>query len=246
MTQRSLPCLMIGLMTMSAQSTSGGEPERPTRQQTKRLDTKVSVAMDYLLYLPDDYQRKAPWPLVLFLHGAGERGNDPRLVKKHGPPKLIEQGQQFPMIVVSPQCPQEQWWQPIELTALLDEIVEKYNVDERRLYVTGLSMGGFGTWSLAAYAPHRFAAIAPICGGGEPFWAGRFAHLPTWVFHGGKDGVVPPRRSEEMVKALEEVGGDVKLTVYPEAGHDSWTQTYDNPQLYDWLLNQKRTETSGE
>lgn len=103
-------------------------------------------------------------------------------------------------------------------------------------------MGGFGTWALAAYQPRRFAAIAPICGGGEKFWMRSLKHLPVWVFHGAKDGSVPLHRSEELVDELKDHDGNVKLTVYPEAGHDSWTETYDNPKLYQWLLQQKRSE----
>ena len=108
--------------------------------------------------------------------------------------------------------------------------------------MTGLSMGGFGTWRLAAYTPHRFAAIAPICGGGETYWTRRFPHLPVWVFHGAKDTGVPLERSQSMVDALKKAGGEPKLTVYPDAGHDSWTETYDNPDFYEWLLEQKRAK----
>jgi predicted peptidase len=177
---------------------------------------------------------------LLFLHGAGERGDNLDLVKRHGPPKLIEAGKEFPFIVVSPQCPADKWWEPIELVALLDAIGQKYKVDPDRVYVTGLSMGGFGTWHLAAYAPERLAAIAPICGGGEIYWAKRFAHLPVWAFHGAKDTGVPLERSQVMVDELKKLGGHPKFTIYPEAGHDAWTATYDNPQLYEWLLAQKR------
>ena len=141
---------------------------------------------------------------------------------------------------MSPQCPKDKWWQPIELVALLDELSSKYKVDADRIYVTGLSMGGFGSWRLAAYAPDRLAAIAPICGGGEKYWARRFAHLPVWAFHGAKDTGVPPERSRMMVGELKKKGGNPKLTIYPEAGHDSWTQTYNNPKFYEWLLAQKR------
>ncbi len=122
---------------------------------------------EYLLYLPEGYaEQEASWPLLLFLHGAGERGDSLALVNVHGPPKLIEQGQGFPFIVVSPQCPEDQRWSVKTLDKLLNDIVAQYRVDEDRIYVTGLSMGGFGTWNLAARFPHRFAAIAPICGGG--------------------------------------------------------------------------------
>ena len=112
--------------------------------------------------------------------------------------------------------------------------------------MTGMSMGGFGTWSLAAYQPDRFAAIVPICGGGDPYWAKRFAHIPAWVFHGAKDPAVPLERSQKMVEALKKNGGDPKFTIYPDAGHDSWTETYANPQLYEWLLQQKRTAKKTE
>ena len=213
----------------------------PGQQRAAELNTQVPLSVKYLLFLPEDYEKKESWPLMLFLHGAGERGEDLELVKVHGPPKIVETKKDFPFILVSPQCKQGRWWQPLELTALLDSVVSKYKVDEDRVYVTGLSMGGFGTWSLAAYTPDRFAAVAPICGGGEPHRTRQFPHLPVWVFHGAKDGVVPLERSQEMVDALEKHGGNVKLTVYPEAGHDSWTESYDNPELYEWMLQQKRT-----
>lgn len=209
-------------------------------QSPQRLSATVNVEMNYLLALPKDYETKDSWPLVLFLHGAGERGNDIGLVKKHGPPKLIDQGKEFPFVVVSPQCPKDVWWEPFELTELLDHVIKTHKIDEDRIYVTGLSMGGFGTWRLAAHTPERFAAIAPICGGGDLFSTRRFATLPTWAFHGAKDNVVPLERSQEMVDAMKQRGGEPKLTVYPDAGHDSWTATYDNPAFYEWLLTQKR------
>jgi len=210
------------------------------RQQPAHLKTQVIVEMQYLIYLPRDHAQQESWPLLLFLHGAGERGKDLELVKKHGPPKLIAGGRDFPMVVVSPQCPADQWWEPGPLAALLDEVVAKQRIDKRRVYVTGLSMGGFGTWALASHAPERFAAIAPICGGGEPFMARRIRDIPAWVFHGAKDSVVPLDRSERMVEALQRAGGNVQFTVYPDTDHDSWTETYDNPKFYEWLLAQKR------
>ncbi|MCP4512810.1 MAG: phospholipase [Fuerstiella sp.] len=228
--------VLLAVATYLQKTNYAGEVE----QTAQRLDVNVGVQLNYLLALPKDYTQQKSWPLVLFLHGAGERGDELKLVKKHGPPKLIDNGKAFPFIVVSPQCPKDVWWEPIELTALLDEIIKNNNIDEDRIYLTGLSMGGFGTWRLAAHSPDRFAAIAPICGGGEPYWARRFPHLPTWAFHGAKDRVVPLERSQEMIDAVKKNGGLPKLTVYPEAGHDSWTETYNNPQLYEWLLAQKR------
>ncbi|MBN1818803.1 MAG: prolyl oligopeptidase family serine peptidase, partial [Sedimentisphaerales bacterium] len=139
------------------------------KQQAMKLNRPVTLKIDYLLHLPAEYDKKAQWPLMIFLHGAGERGSDLNKVKVHGPPKLIEQGKELPFIVVSPQCPTGQWWtNKVEtIMALIDEIVEKYNVDQSRIYLTGLSMGGFGTWAIASAYPERFAAIVPICGGGQ-------------------------------------------------------------------------------
>jgi len=224
--------VLVPFMASAAEPTTGQKPSEADRSGKGQLK--------YLLHLPKDYDQKESWPLMLFLHGIGERGENLDRVKLHGPPKLIAAGKEFPFIVVSPQCPGDRWWKPEDLSALLDEIVGKYKVDKDRIYVTGLSMGGFGTWSLAAFSPDRFAALVPICGGGDPNTAARLAHVPIWVFHGAKDPVVPFKRSEEMVAALKKANGNVKFTVYPEAGHDSWTEAYNNPELYDWLLQQKR------
>jgi predicted peptidase len=195
----------------------------------------------YLLYLPENYKSsEKKWPLLLFLHGAGERGNDLEILKKHGPPKLIAQRDSFPFVIVSPQCQKNKRWETKYLAALLDDIIQKYEIDENRIYLTGLSMGGFGTWALAMEYPEKFAAIAPVCGGGDVRQVDKIQNLPAWVFHGAKDKVVPPERSKEMVKALKKIGGIVKFTLYPEAGHDSWTQTYENPELYKWFLQYRK------
>jgi predicted peptidase len=216
-------------------------------QQAREFTSKVTVPvrLEYLLYLPEGYADSGTrWPMLLFLHGAGERGDDIEKVKQHGPPKLIAQGRSFPFVVVSPQCPQDGWWssdlQIAALDALLNETVESLRIDRTRIYLTGLSMGGYGTWKLAAAYPHRFAAIAPICGRGDPASAAALRDVPAWVFHGAKDEVVPLKNSEDMVAALKAAGGDPKFTVYPEAGHDSWTAAYEGQELYDWFLRHKR------
>ncbi len=221
---------LVGTYCMAGQS----------EQQLHKEITKT-VEIRYLLHLPKGYgeNKDRKWPLMLFLHGAGERGNDLNLVKKHGPPKLVEQGKELPFIVVSPQCPSGSWWteQLDALMTLLDEVQSKYAVDADRVYLTGLSMGGFGSWALGCRCPQRFAAIVPICGGGDWFLAERLKNVPVWAFHGAKDSVVPLRESEEMVTALKRAGSNVQLTIYPEAQHDSWTETYNNPKLYEWLLS---------
>lgn len=242
-TRQRLTALVVVpfLIAIGTLSTNPARAAAPA-QQAAKLDVQVRVTLDYLLYLPEDYDKQASWPLLIFLHGAGERGDNLDLVKVHGPPKLIEQGKSLPFIVVSPQCPKDAWWtnMPRELTALVDTIVAKYKVDQDRVYLTGLSMGGFGTWMLAAYTPERFAAILPICGGGEALSTRRLTKLPVWAFHGAKDPVVPLKRSEDMVEALKKLKGNVKFTVYPDALHDSWTETYANPEVFKWLLEQKR------
>ena len=180
--------------------------------------------------------------MIVFLHGAGERGSDIEKVKVHGPPKIVESQKDFPFIVLSPQCPTGRWWSTDVIVNLIEEISSKEKVDSERVYLTGLSMGGFGTWEIASRDPYRFAAIAPICGGGNPSSVRRMGHLPIWVFHGAKDSTVPLSASQEMVDALKAVNGNVKFTVYPEAGHDSWTESYNNQELYSWFLKHKKQE----
>jgi predicted peptidase len=202
------------------------------------LETIVNYKVNYLLYLPEDYARSSKkWPLVLFLHGSGERGSDVELVKRNGPSKLVEEGKKFPFILVSPQCPERTIWDNKMLAALLDDIESKYNVDKNREYLTGLSMGGHATWSLAIQYPERFAAILPVCARGYPQDVYVLKDVPVWVFHGKKDDIVPITDGEKMVRALIEAGGNVKFTIYPEAGHDAWTETYNNPEIYEWLLS---------
>ena len=206
-------------------------------------EIRGKAKIKYLLYLPENYKKfETEWPMILFLHGAGERGENLQKVKLHGPLKLIESGEQFPFIIVAPQCPEDQWWSLDNLDDLLNNITENYNIDENRICVTGLSMGGYGTWALAIKYPSRFAALAPICGGGEPPKVHVLKDVPIWVFHGAKDEVVPIQKSQEMVDALNSIDANVKFTIYPEAGHDSWTETYANPALYEWFLQYKKTE----
>lgn len=213
-------------------------------QQAKTLDTQVPVKLQYLLFLPQDYNQDSSkkFPMILFLHGAGERGDNINNVKTHGPPKIVETKKDFPFILVSPQCPTGHWWQPHELNALLDQIQADYRVDPDRVFLTGLSMGGFGTWDLAMNYPNRFAAIAPMCGSGNVGRVRFIKDLPIWVFHGDADPTVPVARSDEMVAALKKAGADVKYTRYPGVGHDCWTASYNNPELYTWFLSHHRGE----
>lgn len=211
--------------------------------QTVQRQVTRTGSYNYLLFLPKRYaQTQETWPVILFLHGAGERGSHLDDVKRHGVARIVEERSDFPFIAISPQCPKGQYWSVMRLSALLDEAIVAYQIDLNRVYLTGMSMGGYGTWYLAAAQPQRFAAIAPVCGGGNPDAAYKLKNLPVWAFHGARDTVVPASESEEMVAALQACGGNVKFTVYPEASHDSWTQTYNNPELYDWFLQHRRDE----
>lgn len=218
------------------------EPGGQYSQTFAKTITK-DLSCKYLLFLPEGYGKgEKQWPLMMFLHGAIKRGGDLNKAKRQGPPKIVADRKDFPFIVVSPQCPPgDRWTKKTEvLIHLLDDIVARYDVDTERIYLTGLSMGGYGTWSLASEYPERFAAIVPICGGGRRYMAMKLKDVPVWAFHGAKDNVVPLKESEEMVEAIKSRGGDAKLTIYPEARHDSWTETYNNQKLYDWFLEHRK------
>lgn len=235
------PAILAALALSTAFWSVPALADQPGTQQPQKIEVTIKEELEYLLFLPEDYnkQKDKAWPMILFLHGRGESGDDLNKVKVHGPPKIVESKRDFPFILVSPQS--RRWgWRPEALMGLLDHVTSKYQVDPQRIYLTGLSMGGYGTWSTAAAHPDRFAAIVPICGGGNPKDAEKLKGLPIWVFHGAKDSVVPLARSQQMVEAVKAAGGNVKLTIYPDANHDSWTETYDNPELYRWLLKHKR------
>ena len=230
-----------------AQTPVDGEIAPQHQPKSFRAEVTQQLRLEYLLALPDGYAAGTErWPLILFLHGAGERGSDLAKVETHGPPKLIAAGKKIPAIVVSPQCPANEWWTAdthlLALERLLDEIVASHRVDEDRVYVTGISMGGYGTWALASLQPERFAAAVPVCGGGNALPAARqLRNLPLWAFHGDADPVVPIAESQRMVDAIRRAGGTAaRITTYPGVGHDSWTQTYDDPALWEWLFAQRR------
>ncbi len=215
------------------------------KKEIHQLSSDFSVSLNYYIYLPQEYDAQKSWPLILFLHGAGERGDnlsDLELVTKNGLPNYIEDHPEFPFIVICPQCPINSYWpsQVEQLNILLENIIKQYKVDDERIYLTGLSMGGYGTWYMAFSHTEKFAAIAPVCGAGIKSSAQKLASLPIWVFHGEKDPIIPFSESEYLVNAIRQCGGDIKFTAYPEVGHDSWTKTYQNKELYEWFLSHKR------
>jgi len=205
------------------------------------------LRLRYLLYLPNgDFEEAGRrWPLVLFLHGRGERGDDVNVLRTYGIPKHADAGDEFPFIAISPQCPLRHEWPDLidTLGRLVDDAVANLPVDPTRVYLTGLSMGARGGWLLTVAKPERFAAAALICGRiPAPDFLERVPVLkekPLWVFHGAKDPVVSVENSEKIVATLKAAGGDPKLTIYPDADHDSWTAAYNTPALYQWLLAQR-------
>lgn len=238
-----MPALGLYLATMSpVVPLSGQEPV--LAPDAFEAEVTLKVGYKYVTALPKDFGKDAAkkWPLVVFLHGAGERGADLKLLEKHGPPKLLMAGQELPAIVVAPQVPSGEVWNPHGVKALVDHITAKYPVDAQRIYLTGISMGGFGTWDTIFEYPDLFAAAIPVCGGaGVKFInAASIKHLPLWIFHGGNDVVVEPLHSQRIHDALSKLGAPVKMTIYPGVGHDSWTATYANPEVWAWLFQQQR------
>jgi predicted peptidase len=232
-------CSVMGLLAGGVRAESGVIME----PQSFKAEFVQKLGYQYLLATPETYDADPAkkWPLVVFLHGAGERGQNPELLKKHGPLKLMAAGKKFEAIVVCPQVPLGGVWNPHGVKALVDKLKQEHRVDDLRVYLTGISMGGFGTWDTILEYPETFAAAAPICGG-----AGigilkfdRIKDLPLWIFHGEADTVVPAAYTTSALPRLKDSKG-LKVTIYPGVGHDSWTQTYDNPEFWEWLFTQKR------
>jgi predicted peptidase len=211
---------------------------KTTRKEQIAISQQLEV--NYSIYLPHGYEEDlaTTWPLVVFLHGAGQRGEDHELLEMHGVSKEAANGRQFPFLILAPQCPEDSVWtmQKTRVMELLDRIRRVCRIDSQRIYLTGISMGGFGTWEIAMEHPDVFAAIMPICGGGMSWRLNSLLHMPIWTFHGAKDEVVPISYTEEMVRALKALGHPVRYTVYPDAGHDCWTEVYRREDIYEWLL----------
>lgn len=223
--------------------------QSPGQQSVLSFTTKIdgSSVINCLIYIPDDYnQNNTAFPLLVFLHGGNEAGSNLEKVKRHGPPKLINQGKSFPFIVVAPLLPLKfkSKWPPELVDEVIALVKDNFRVDEKRLYLTGVSVGGAGTWGYALAFPEKVAAIAPICGWGNPSQACDMKEVPVWAFHGAKDNVVSPAATTNMVNALKNCGADPKLTIYPNLGHDSWTKTYNNQDVYQWLLSHTKSDTT--
>lgn len=243
--------LLLAILAVFTAMNAKTQTTNPIATAKLAWSTARTGEMQYLIYTPPGYSAKSDkrWPLMLFLHGAGERGKDVQRVGIHGPMSEVKKGTNFPFIIIAPQCPANELWENEPLLQLLDHTVKHHAVDTNRIYLTGLSMGGYGTWKLGLSHPDKFAAIAPVCGGASMIdvilgtWDKKkeLEKLPIWAFHGAKDEVVPLKESERVVEALKNGGvKNIQLTVYPETKHDSWKEAYSDPKFYEWILKQSR------
>ncbi len=217
-------------------------PQLPKDGATFSGRVLKQVSVSYLVSLPEGYdpQGDKSYPVLVFLHGSGERGTDLNLVRRHGPPKEVAKGRKFPFIIISPQCPDGQWWDVDALGGMIKKVERDYKIDRRREYLTGISMGGYGAWAWAIAEPRRFAAVAPICGGGDDSLVDKIRTVPVWAFHGDADQSVPIAEDQKMVDALQDAGGNVKFTVVKGGQHDIWSDIYAGTEIFDWLLSHRR------
>jgi predicted peptidase len=238
---------------VQAQESPQNQPDELSAFEERVFDDGQGNTLPYRLLIPANVE--GPRPLLLFLHGAGERGDDNRRQLIHGKDLLLKAAQEFGCIVVAPQCPAGSKWSivdwskdkvtfsdepsaPMQLTLqLIDSLGQSHQVDTDRLYIFGLSMGGYGTWDAISREPNRFAAAAPICGGADTALAQQITHVPVWAFHGEADRVVSVDLTRDMIKAIIDAGGDPRYTEYPDTGHNSWTPAFAEPELLPWLTS---------
>lgn len=244
-------CLLVVVASSIATAAFADQKPAPGKQVEQTWTAKGNAKMKagFLLFLPRDYGKdpKKKWPMIYFLHGRGESNGPLSLVKKWGPPRNVETQPKMPYIVVSPQCPRSEEWSDARqldiLTGLLDDVTKKYAVDTDRISLTGLSMGGSGSWALAARMPNRFAAVVPICGRGEVENAAKLKDLPIWIWNGDQDRGVPLSVPREMVAAIRKAGGRrVRLTTLEHVGHNCWSAAYATPELYSWMSKQRASK----
>lgn len=239
---------IMALIALAGLAATKAPPAPPPAEGVQTARPAPAGGYPYLVFVPRGYGADAEqkWPLVIFLHGSGERGSDIELVKKNGPPKVIAQHSGSPFLLVSPQLElvEGNRWDPARLDVMLAELRRTYRVDASRIYLTGLSLGGYGTWAWALKRPDLFAAIAPVAArsldaAGDPCV---LKDLPIWAFHGDQDDVVDPQAGFAIVKAVDACKGSVRprMTIYPQTTHGSWEPAYDDPALWRWLLEQRR------
>ena len=249
MARFKIPLFIRGLVAFACVGyTHGAEPApSPSTQPTQRSETfhrtiSKQIGYDFVVQLPRDYGGAGKkYPLIIYLHGSGACGGETSKLLAAGIFKATSQREDSPFVVVAPHLPDYSgWWSVESLDAVLDHLLEKYDVDPDRVYLTGASLGAYGVWDWACHRPRAFAAIAPIAGGGNDDWADKLKHVPVWAFHGANDQAVALAEEERMVNAVKKSGGDAKLTIYPDTGHNAWDKAYRDPALFEWFLSHQR------
>jgi len=217
---------------------------KPNVNRPVSSDLQASEALPYRLMSPVKTKPGERYPLLVFLHGAGEKGDENQTQLLGLPEQMAESAwrKRFPCFLLAPQCPAQSYWTNLdhELLDLIRDVMRRHPVDPERVYLTGLSMGAYGCWDLAVKEPELFAAVVPICGGGEPASANRLVNIPVWAVHGDADRAVPVEQSRTMISAIREAGGHPRYTELNGIGHDSWTQTYRDPNgVLQWMFEQR-------
>lgn len=257
--------IMFSLMSVLALTLLAREGARETGFLNRTIKVGAT-SYRYQVYVPPNWSNKQKWPVILYLHGAGERGDDGLIQTEVGIGTAIRRhAERVPAIVVFPQCLRNRWWPEPDMQAqalkALDQSIKEFNGDPARIYLTGISMGGYGTWAMAANNPSRFAALAPVCGGvrpppriaipsgipdttaaSDPYQAvaQKVGSTPVWIFHGEADTAVPVTESRKMAEALKAAGRNVRYSEYEGVGHNSWDKAYSEPEFFSWLLSQQR------
>jgi predicted peptidase len=256
-----LSLIVTGFLSQQTATGNKGIPDMAWRTHLKKeVFESGKEKLLYQMMTPENPAPATKYPLVIFLHGAGERGSDNDVQLVHGVKDFAkpESRKSYPCFLIAPQCPNDKKWAEVDWSAtshkrpekpsdpatlllkLIDSLPTQLLIDTNRIYITGLSMGGYGTWDLIARKPDLFAAAVPVCGGGDEKDASIIAKIPIWAFHGSKDTVVKPQRSTNMIEAIKKAGGNPKVTLYPEVGHNSWVNAYSDPEMLKWLFNQKK------
>lgn len=262
--QSKLVLLSVVMLCVLVLIDSGFAGKQEKNVEARTYESPKDDTMPYRILIPDNYDPNKEYPLVLCLHGAGGRGtdNNSRGTEAWKVLSSKEVRERYPAFILTPQCPQGERWVDVKwkkgsysidkvstsremelVVEILDSVVKEFSVDPSRVYVTGQSMGGYGTWDIVLRNPDSFAAAIPVCGAGDPSQADEIADLPVWAFHGAEDPTVPPSGSREMIEAIREAGGDPRYTEYPGVKHvGSWVRAWKEDEIVPWLFKQKRED----
>lgn len=256
---------LILLFLVILGSITSGKAQIETGYYLYKQYSKDDKVLNYRILYPNNFDVAKKYPLILFLHGAGERGNDNEKQLSNGGKLFLDSLDKYPAIVIFPQCPNDDYWANLYrpdaggasrifdfhynegpnptmtlVISLIDEMLSEPYIDDKRFYISGLSMGAMGIWELTWRMPEKIAASLPICGGGPPEMAKKMTEVPIWAFHGVKDNVVHPRYSRRMVESVQKAGGKAKITLYPDANHNSWDPAFSESKFLSWMFSKSK------